>query len=677
MRILFIPLLCIVLSACTNTLYAFKSPTIAPDVKSDDELRVLEQKLNNEPKNLVLRTHIARQKELLSRRLLDEAAMAISKEDFETANQLLDKVFNINPSSSGAKEGKRELEAAKRHAIWLTEAQSLLKTGRVDQAELKLKSILLESPQHAKAKTLMRQLTRNKNAQLIPASLKANISKPITLEFKETTIKTIFEMIARSSNINFIFDKEVKGDTKATIFVRNTKIEEAIKVILVTNQLSQKVLSDNTILIYPNNTQKHKEYQELVVRNFYLANTDIKQMVNVIKTIVKTNDIVYDEKLNMLTMRDTPEAIQLAEKLIAAQDMAEPEVMLELEVLEVSRTRLQELGVRLPERASFSALNAAGVSPGSLTLDEWRGINSSRIRASITDPSLILNLRRLDTDTNLLANPRIRVKNREKAKVHIGEKVPVITTTSTANVGVSENVTYLDVGLKLDIEPNVYLEDEVSMKVGLEVSNIIETIVRASGVQTYRLGTRNTSTTLRLNDGETQILAGLIQDDERKAVNKLPGIGDLPLLGRLFSNADTTNTKTEIVLLITPRVIRNIQQPDSDIAEFASGTADAIGATPLHVHSQEKGANTPVISGAGTPISVPTPPSVQLPSEGAKVPPINPQPIAAPGVNGSPVPLPPPPMNIAPDASVLPSNAIAETEGEAETNQPEPVTNAE
>ena len=440
------------------------------------------------------------------------------------------------------------------------------------------------------------------------------------------------------------------------------------------------MLSDNTILIYPNTPQKNKEYQELVVRNFYLANTDIKQMVSVIKTIVKTSDIVYDEKLNMLTMRDTPDAIALAEKLIAAQDMAEPEVMLELEVLEVSRNRLQEIGVRLPEKVSFSALDAAGEA-GSLTIDEWRGINSSRIRASITNPSIIMNLRRLDTDTNLLANPRIRVKNREKAKVHIGERVPVITTTSTANVGVSENVTYLDVGLKLDIEPNVFLEDEVSMKVGLEVSNILETIVRSSGTQTYRLGTRNTSTTLRLKDGETQVLAGLIQDDERKTVNKVPGIASLPIIGKLFSNNDTTKTKTEIVLLITPRVIRNINQPDAEIAEFASGTADAVGSAPLQVRSlaNSKGANSQVSPVA--PVNIerikPNPVNASVinntPIKSPQVTPLEILPNTTKPVapNNAPVPLPAPPANVAPDA--VNANPLSEQASDVEVASPTPV----
>ena len=154
------------------------------------------------------------------------------------------------------------------------------------------------------------------------------------------------------------------------------------------------------------------------------------------------------------------------------------------------------------------------------------------------------------------------MKKKEKAKVHIGERVPVITTTATANVGVSESVTYLDTGLKLELQPNIYLQDEVSMKVDLEVSNILDTVTRASGTQTYRLGTRNTSTMLRLRDGETQMLAGLIRDDERNSANKVPLLGDIPLLGRLFSSRGGNKTKTEIVLLITPHIVRNITRRD-------------------------------------------------------------------------------------------------------------------
>ena len=192
-----------------------------------------------------------------------------------------------------------------------------------------------------------------------------------------------------------------------------------------------------------------------------------------------------------------------------------------------------------------------------------------------------LNFRNTLGRTNLLANPRIRVKSREKAKVHIGDKVPVITTTSTATGFVSESVTYLDVGLKLDVEPTVYLQDEVGIKIGLEVSSITQQVKSAAGTLTYQVGTRNTSTSLRLRDGETQVLAGLISDEDRKSATQVPGLGSIPVLGRLFGSHQDTYNKTEIVLLITPHVLRNLARPELRLEEFPSGTEAAIGAPPL------------------------------------------------------------------------------------------------
>jgi general secretion pathway protein D len=172
------------------------------------------------------------------------------------------------------------------------------------------------------------------------------------------------------------------------------------------------------------------------------------------------------------------------------------------------------------------------------------------------------------------------VKNREKAKIHIGDRVPVITTTAATGGGfVSESVTYLDVGLKLDVEPTIYLEGDVGIKVGLEVSNIVKEVVGKtnSNTLTYQIGTRNANTTLRLHDGETQILAGLISNEDRSSASKVPGLGDFPLLGRLFSSHSDTKNKTEIVLLITPHVMRNINRPDAGKIEFFSGTDAAVG----------------------------------------------------------------------------------------------------
>ena len=194
---------------------------------------------------------------------------------------------------------------------------------------------------------------------------------------------------------------------------------------------------------------------------------------------------------------------------------------------------------------------------------------------------MVLNLKKTDSDTTMLANPNIRVKDREKAKIHIGQRLPVLTTVSTAGVGSSESVNYIDVGLKLDVEPNIRLDDQVDMKVDLEVSSVIQTITSSSGSQVYELGTRNASTKLRLKDGETQILAGLLQNNETSAVNKVPGLGDVPLLGRLFSNDNRDKSKTELVLLITPHIVRNVTRPDAIYSEFPSGTESVIGSPTM------------------------------------------------------------------------------------------------
>ena len=162
----------------------------------------------------------------------------------------------------------------------------------------------------------------------------------------------------------------------------------------------------------------------------------------------------------------------------------------------------------------------------------------------------------------------------------MGDKVPIITTTSTANVGISESVQYVDVGLKLDVEPRITLDNFVNIKIGLEVSSLGEKTVTRNGATVFTIGTRNANTILRLKNGETQILAGLILDDERKNSAKLPGLGDIPLLGHLFSNQEDKKSKTEIVLAITPRIIGNISRPQAEISEYWSGTESVITDKP-------------------------------------------------------------------------------------------------
>jgi general secretion pathway protein D len=234
----------------------------------------------------------------------------------------------------------------------------------------------------------------------------------------------------------------------------------------------------------------------------------------------------------------------------------------------------------------------------------------------------------------VLANPRIRVKNKDKARVHIGDRVPVITTTAAATGGfVSESVSYLDVGLKLEVEPLIFLDDDVGIKVGLEVSNIVREIRSVgSNTLTYQVGTRNAATNLRLRDGETQVLAGLINDDDRKSADRVPGLGDLPVVGRLFSHTRDSNTRTEIVLLITPRLMRTLARPDAGAVEFAAGTESStgtprLGAAPLAIPSiplpvTGQPAQVPDEPPAAVPVPAPAPTSpLIVPFGGVRPPP--------------------------------------------------------
>jgi general secretion pathway protein D len=386
--------------------------------------------------------------------------------------------------------------------------------------------------------------------------------------------------------LNFSFDQELNEGIRVNVLLRDTPIEQALDVILTSHQLGKKVLNSNTLLIYPQ--ARAAQYEELFVRSFYLTHMDAKRALNMMKTVLRASDVYIDEKLNTLVMRDTMDRIKVAEKLIASQDLNEPEVMLEVEVMEINRRNLENLGIQYPSQIGVGVQgNAAGSSSGTqpqagkLTLTELRNFNGGLGVFSINDPAIVLNLLHQDTDTNLLASPKIRVKNRDRAKIHVGDKIPVLTSVASAQGFVSQNVNYIEVGIKLDVEPVIQMQDQVSIKVGMEVSNITDQVTTSSGVLAYTIGSRNANTTLQLRNNETQILAGLFRDDEQKTRRKVPGLGNLPLIGKFFSSNNEDKRKNEIVLLITPRIMHNLSPASSVYSLIPSGiaaTANPVGA---------------------------------------------------------------------------------------------------
>ena len=513
-----------------------------------------------DPTNLQYRVALTRANQYRLQALLDEANTA-RQQNPASARETYRKVLALDSRNERAEAGLRAIEQQEKLARLYTEASRAQQQGRDIEARQKLKRLLDEAPDHAQARALVQRMDEKVGRSSGTATLDPAYQKPVTLEFREAPLRAVFDALSQATGINVIFDRDLRQDSKVTIFLRQVPLNDALEQITTANGLARRVVNPNTLLIYPAQPQKAREYQDLTVRSFFLANADGKQIGNMLKTVLKVKDFHLDEKRNLIVIRDTPEVVAMAAKLIDAHDQPEPEVMLEVEILEVKHTTLNELGIKFPDQVVFGV-------PSPIALNALRGTT-----ASVTglDKALILNLKRQVGETNLLANPRIRVRNKEKAKIHIGDRVPVITSNvSSVAALTTESVSYLDVGIKLEVEPSIQME-HVVIKTGLEVSSVVNTITTKAGSTVYQVGTRNASTTLTLRDGETQVLAGLLQRNERENSSRLPGLGDIPVLGRLFSSQSTDGDKTEILLSITPHILSNMERPSDELAEFNAG----------------------------------------------------------------------------------------------------------
>lgn len=484
----------------------------------------------------------------------------------EKSAEIYQRILLLAPANERAQEGLQAIESGKRHQRLFDDAGRAAATGRDQEARAKFNKLLSEAPGHVAARQALRALDDKAGRTSSQVSLSPSLRKPVSMVFRDATLKMVFDALSSSTGINVVFDRDLKQDTRVTVLLRDVAFDEALAQITHSNGLATRVVNANTLMVYPARPDKVKEYQDLTVRNFFVANADVKQLSILLKTVLKVKDLYTDDKRNLIVIRDTPEQVAMAEKMIAAHDQPEPEVMLEVEILEFNHTTDNTLGLKFPDQLAFGI-----ASP--ITLNALRAINDTAIKVTGLDPTIAINLKRQLGDINILANPRIRVRNREKAKFHIGDKVPVITSTTypgTTTGATSSSVSYLDVGIKLEFEPSIQLDDDVIIKTVLEVSSITNTVVN-TGTTAYQVGTRNATTTLTLRDGETQVLAGLLSTDESTTTNRLPGLGDIPMLGNLFSNHAIKGARKEILLSITPRILRNLHRPTEDLLEFNFG----------------------------------------------------------------------------------------------------------
>lgn len=504
------------------------------------------------------------------------AVAAKAQGNAAVARDALSRIRTISPDNERAAAMQLDLDRDERRKTTMVEARDLLAKGMRERAMLLVEVALKDNPRDPELLSIQREQELLVRQDELNSNHLAE-SRPVSLDFKDGSVRMVLDALTRNSGVNFVIDRDVRSDLRTSIYLRDTKVEDALELITTTSQLVYKVLDSSTVLIYPRTPEKMREYQDLVVRAFYLSNADVKQTANMLKTMLKVREPYVDEKLNLIMVRETPETVRLAERLIALQDLAEPEVLLDVAVLEIQRSSLTNLGIQYSDSFTLTPITPTG----GFTLGNIKSINKNTV--GVTVPSATINRHRDVGDATILANPKIRARNRQKAKVLIGDKLPIVTTTGSVNNGgfISESVQYVDVGLKLDVEPNIYLNDDVAIKMGLEVSSLVKQIKTTGGSLVYQIGNRTADTVLRLHDGETQLLAGLISNDERMSANRIPGIGDLPVVGRLFGSQSNDSQRTEIVLSITPHIIRNIRRPDLNQLEFWSGSEAILRSRPL------------------------------------------------------------------------------------------------
>jgi general secretion pathway protein D len=572
-------------------------------------LAMLEELVKTDPRNVEYRVQLIARREEAVNKLLAAGDRARSAGNLAQAEEEYKRALAVMPGNDRAQRFLDVVAADRRHNEMVEKAAAELSRGDLEHAESQTRAVFDEDPGFAPAIAMQAKIDAARGPISIVPRLKSHDNRPVTLQFRDANTKMVFEVLSRQTGINFVFDKEVKSDGKTTIFVQQVPVEEAIDLVLGQNQLSRQVLSDNMVMIYPNTSVKQKEYQDEIVKTFYLTNTDPKKAQELLKTVLNVKTLFVDDKANLLIMRDTPEAVRMAEKLVASLDLADAEVMMEVEVLEITRSSLQQLGIEYPTTATLS-------TPTNLTLESLHSLGKSDI--SVTPLSVTLDALKQVGRADTLASPRIRARSHEKAKILIGSREPVITNSVTPTASgapvVTGTVQYLDVGLTLEVEPIVHLDNEVSIKMMLEVSSILKQITTSSGTVAYEIGARNAQTLLTLRDGETQILAGLIQDSDTRNSAHIPGLGDIPILGKLFGSDHIDKEKTEIVLSITPRIIRTTSRPSNTTTEFWYGTESNLRSAPL-------GAGSSYESGGGhdAPAAMPGGPAA-MPGESSTMP---------------------------------------------------------
>jgi len=514
------------------------------------------------------------------------------RRDYDLAVVEFTKALRLDPDNGSAREG---LERAKARATeeHLQKARRFAALGKFEEAVVEYGVAAELSPANTTVDEELRT-TRNKLRAKVAVSrdgktelqslidrtrdmappgldLPQNIKMPGSLVFRDASSRDVFTAIARLGGISLVFDPQFR-DTPVTLDLRNASLEDALNAVAGATRTFFRVTAPQTVIVVPDTAAKRREYEEEVVRTFYLSNADPKETMDMLRLVLDARRLSLLTATNAIVIKDTPEHIVAASHMLAAIDKAKPEVIIDVQLLEVDRTRLLEYGLQIasPNQPGINgSVTVAADANQTLTLQMLKNLSASDILLTNL-PGLFYRLLKSDANTRILANPQLRASEGATASARFGDRVPVPVTTFTpiATGGTPQqpivSFNYENIGVNIDITPRTHHDDDVTLLLNIAVTNISGT--GFGGLPTF--GNREIKTQIRLRDGETNLLAGLIRDDERRQVDGIPGLTDLPGVGRIFSNTTKNTQQTDIVLTLTPHIVRVLDLTEADLRPF-------------------------------------------------------------------------------------------------------------
>ncbi len=523
--------------------------------------------------------------------------MAFTRAKLEASRTHFEKGRTLRAAANAA-SGDEQVRLMQLAATELQITVKLDPTNQYAAVELgKAISFLNDAARAASERTSIDEIKKRAQKENItkaqPPVLNPASDEPISLSFPhDTPVKDIYRALGNAFGINILFDQAVKDD-RISIELRDVTAQQALERVMQAANHFYKVLDPKTIIVVPDNPQARRDYEDLVIQTFYLSNGDAEQVTNVVRTMIEARNVFPLKALNAITIRDTADKVRIAQKIIEANDKARAEVVVDVELIQLDYDKLRDIGFALqgptasspgqiiPQIPTTDSAGKVTITPApggtQVTLGQLRALAGPN-SFTFTMPSAQYALAKTLSNAELLANPELRISEGEKATLHIGQRIPVPVSTFTAiSTGTSPyqpvvSYQYQDVGIKVSIEPRVHHNQEVTLKLTVEVSNQGPPVVVPNQAPQPTFATRTIESTIRLKDGETNFLAGLIQDTKNESSTKTPFLGDIPFIGRLFNLNHQEDQRTDLILTMTPHIVRMPDITEDDLAPMWVGT---------------------------------------------------------------------------------------------------------